>query len=106
MKFVIRNKLLVIKIKTVTLTVVMALPKGYKDFETYIEESLILLKKHSWIYNAPNTHLLSSKSLQETSPDWIDYFIKISNKNLNKLTAGEVQVHIKICVVIKCLNNQ
>ncbi|XP_064542597.1 probable methyltransferase-like protein 25 isoform X2 [Drosophila montana] len=60
----------------------MSLPRIYANDDTYFRSAVGFLQKYSWIYREANTCFL--KSFNDMPSDFKDYFLGISNEDLNE----------------------
>lgn len=72
----------------------MSLPLEYNTASCYFEEVVSFLKTYEWAYNYPNTDILIKSVLENFPPDWLLFFKKMSNTELNNLSLGIVEVKI------------
>lgn len=68
------------------------------DSTIYFDEALEFLKEYQWIYNYPNTDILSRNILDEMPKEWLSYFNKLKFSELKSipLLEGKVSIHIYI----------
>ncbi|XP_045461076.1 probable methyltransferase-like protein 25 [Harmonia axyridis] len=59
------------------------------DSSKYFDEALAFLKEYMWIYNSPNTDILSRNVLDQIPHEWIVYFQKLSFSDLKDLSLGK-----------------
>ncbi|XP_054737059.1 probable methyltransferase-like protein 25 isoform X2 [Anastrepha obliqua] len=62
----------------------MSLPTEFLSAHDYFRASVNFLQTHSWIYHSANTRFIKAGVFEKFPPDFVEYFLKLKNSDLNK----------------------